>query len=641
MKVGILTVSDTCSKGEAEDISGPLLKQMVQDDPNLEADVSLTKCVPDEIVDIKRVLVTWADVEQADLILTTGGTGFAARDVTPEATVSVLDKTAPGIVAAMLNGSLAVTPLASLSRPAAGIRGKTIIVNMPGSKKAVKECLGFIRPALRHAVDLLQDRKKPVVSTHAALQGGSHHAHVCPHVVGGSSHDGKLSDGVAGRPRQSTWPMITVKEAQDKIFSECLLMMKENGGCGDGLNILGTELVNYRETLGRVLCQDVVAKDPLPPFPASIKDGYAVIANDGAGIRKVRGEASAGCDPAMDLLSKNEVFRINTGAPVPPGADAVVMVEETKLIKKTEDGKEELEIEVLKAPKIGQDIRPIGSDIALGETVLSKGTILGPGEVGLLAAVGVTNCKVSKLPRVAVLSTGNEIQEPGEDLLPGHIRDSNKTTLLSLLSNSPVTPIDAGIAKDDLETLTGALKSALKNSDVLVTTGGVSMGDRDLLRQVLVDNFDAKIHFARVNMKPGKPTTFATCVLDGKMKLVIGLPGNPVSATVTCHLYVLPAARLLSGISAPIPGTVRAKLVCTSPIPLDPRPEYVRVQLSMTPGIAVAEAKPTGNQISSRLASMANANGLLLLPPRSESMNEAVSGLECDAILIGYLRIKI
>merc|ERR1719419_1132947 len=435
--------------------------------------------------------------------------------------------------------------------------------------------------------------------------------------------------------------MITVKEAQDKIFSECLLMMKENGGCGDGLNILGTELVNYRETLGRVLCQDVVAKDPLPPFPASIKDGYAVIANDGAGIRKVRGEASAGCDPAMDLLSKNEVFRINTGAPVPPGADAVVMVEETKLIKKTEDGKEELEIEVLKAPKIGQDIRPIGSDIALGETVLSKGTILGPGEVGLLAAVGVTNCKVSMLPRVAVLSTGNEIQEPGEDLLPGHIRDSNKTTLLSLLSNSPVTPIDAGIAKDDIETLTGALKSALKNSDVLVTTGGVSMGDRDLLRQVLVDNFDAKIHFARVNMKPGKPTTFATCVLDGKMKLVIGLPGNPVSATVTCHLYVLPAARLLSGISAPIPGTVRAKLVCTSPIPLDPRPEYVRVQLSMTPCVAVAEAKPTGNQISSRLASMANANGLLLLPPRSESMKEAVSGLECDAILIGDLRIKI
>merc|ERR1711892_1418877 len=610
IKVGILTVSDSCSRGEAEDLSGPLLQQLVLEDSSLNGEVTVTNCVPDIIEDIRRVLVSWSDGGLADIILTTGGTGFAARDVTPEATLSVLDKQAPGIVTSMLVGSLSVTPLAALSRPAAGIRGKTVIVNMPGSKKAVKECFGFIRPALRHAVDLLQDRKKPVVATHAALQGSMARSHVCPHQVGGVKNlDGNGSEGVAGRPRQSAWPMITVQEAQDRVFSECKNMIRNmnKDGCNE-MNILGTELVMYRDSLGRVLCQDVVAKDPLPPFPASIKDGYAVIAKDGAGIRKVIGDASAGCDPGMGKLSNLEVIRINTGAPVPPGADAVVMVEETNLVKKTDDGKEELEIEIMKAPQIGQDIRPIGSDIALGESVLS---------------------------------TGNEIQEPGEDLLPGHIRDSNKTTLLALLASNGVDAVDAGIAKDDLETLTSALQSALEKSDVLVTTGGVSMGDRDLLRQVLVANFGAEIHFARVQMKPGKPTTFATCTVNNQPKLIIGLPGNPVSATVTCHLYVLPAARLLAGFTRPLPGKVRAKLVTQGPLPLDPRPEYSRVQLSFRPGSAVAEAVPTGNQISSRLASMANANGLLILPPRSDTMKEAPVGLECDAILIGNVMINL
>ena len=142
-------------------------------------------------------------------------------------------------------------------------------------------------------------------------------------------------------------------------------------------------------------------------------------------------------------------------------------------------------------------------------------------------------------------------------------------------------------------------------------------------------------------MKPGKPTTFATCTVNNQPKLIIGLPGNPVSATVTCHLYVLPAARFLAGFTRPLPGKVRAKLVTNSPLPLDPRPEYTRVQLSFRPGSAVADAVPTGNQISSRLASMADANGLMLLPPRSDLVKEAPVGLECDVIVIGSIRMTI
>ena len=166
------------------------------------------------------------------------------------------------------------------------------------------------------------------------------------------------------------------------------------------------------------------------------------------------------------------------------------------------------------------------------------------------------------------------------------------------------------------------------------------MGDRDLLRQVLVSQFGAKIHFARVNMKPGKPTTFASCRVGGKPRLVLGLPGNPVSASVTSHLYLLPAARLLSGLSQPLPGRLRGRLVTEGPLSLDPRPEYLRVRLTFPGGSAVGEARPTaGNQMSSRQASMTQANGLLVLPARSQAMTEVASGYEADVILIGDLRL--
>jgi len=632
MRVAVLTVSDSCSRGEAQDKSGPLLASLVT---KLGGQVVATECCPDDQTAIRRHLVSWADSGKVDLILTTGGTGFAERDVTPEATAAVLEKQAPGLVTAMLSGSLKVTPLAALSRPAAGVRGKTIIVNMPGSSKAVEECFSFLAPALPHAVSLLTDKKKAVTTCLALQSEGAKPArpHVCPHATAPKE---ELGVGVAGRARISQWPMITVDQAQKMVLDQCSSMMHEE----KGVMVLATEAVNFRSALGRVLCQQVEAKDPLPPFPASIKDGYAVIASDGPGVRQVRGEASAGASPHMAPLASGEVIRINTGAPVPPGADAVVMVEETKLVEATEEG-EEVKVEILtKNVEVGQDIRPVGSDIREGEVVLGCGALMGPGEVGLLAAVGVTEVQVAVAPSVAVLSTGNELQEPGEKLKEGHIRDSNKTTLITLLKSKGFEATDAGVAKDDLKSLTAALKSALEKCDLLVTTGGVSMGDRDLLRQVLVDQFGAEIHFARVAMKPGKPTTLASLHLNGKKRLVLGLPGNPVSATVTCHLYVLPALRKLSGQRSPLPGKLRAKLAVDQPLSLDPRPEYARVQLSFAPGSAVASAIPTGNQISSRLASMADANGLLLLPPRGDgSRSMAAPGLECDAILIGDLRI--
>ncbi|XP_023335132.1 gephyrin [Eurytemora carolleeae] len=626
IRVGILTVSDTCSTGDAVDLSGPLLCELSE--KNLGVVVNRA-CVPDNLEQIRRILVSWSDTDTVDLILTTGGTGFGPRDVTPEATLSILERSAPGLIHCMLSGSLSKTPLAALSRPAAGTRGATIIVNLPGSKKAVGECFGFLLPVLRHAVDLVRDRKPAVKLTHDKLQGDIP-VHSCPH-----QHKEHIPGvGVAGRARESPYPMISVEEAQNLVLFQSRNLLTKVGS----LQVLGTEKVSYLNGLGRILAQDVLASDPLPPFPASIKDGYAVISGDGAGVRTVRGESSAGYDPDMEPLKPGEIVRINTGAPVPPGADAVVMVENTKLVQATSDG-EEISVEILVSPTPGLDIRPVGSDISEYEKVLSSGNLLGPGEVGVLAAVGVTEVEVTKLPVVTLLSTGNEIQPPGEKLKPGHVRDSNKTTLACLLRDQGFPVLDAGIARDNIPDLTSCLAAALQNTDILVTTGGVSMGDRDLLRQVLVSEFNATIHFARVNMKPGKPTTFATCTVQGKKKLILGLPGNPVSATVTCHLYVLPACRVLAGQTSPLPGRVRARLVSSYPAKLDPRPDYQRVCLSFKTGSSVGSATPTGNQISSRLTSVALANGLIILPPKTDKLKEIPVGSsdEFDVILIGGL----
>jgi len=627
-RVGVLTVSDTCSAGQAIDSSGPLLVKLATESLGT---VVRTACVPDSVTDIRRILVSWSDSEVLDVILTTGGTGFGGRDVTPEATSSILERSAPGLVHCMLAGSLAVTPLAALARPAAGTRNKTIIVNMPGSKKAVAECFGFLAPVLGHAVDLMKNKATSVKKTHSDLQGIPTHS--CPHGNSTSKHQGgNGAGGVAGRPRESPYPMISVEEAQTIVLDQCRALLSKDGS-------LGTERISYLDGLGRILSQDITATDPLPPFPASMKDGYAVISRDGAGVRQVRGESSAGYSPDLEPIKCGEIVRINTGAPVPPGADAVVMVENTKLAKANSEGEEE-EVEILVAPVPGLDIRPVGSDIQSGEQVLTRGDLLCPGELGVLATVGATTIQVNKLPTVALLSTGNEIQSPGEKLEPGHVRDSNKTTLLTLLKQQGIPIVDGGICKDDLASLTAGVRSALTSADVLVTTGGVSMGDRDLLRQVLVSEFGATIQFARVNMKPGKPTTFATLVVEGKKKLVFGLPGNPVSAAVTCQLYVLPACRLLSGQQSPLPGKLRARINNAASVRLDLRPEYQRVHVRFEKGQSVGVATPTGNQISSRLTSVARANGLLILPGKSDALKELPPNCneEFDVILIGDVR---
>uniref|UniRef100_A0A7N8Y5V2 Gephyrin n=1 Tax=Mastacembelus armatus TaxID=205130 RepID=A0A7N8Y5V2_9TELE len=749
IRVGVLTVSDSCFRNLAEDRSGINLKDLVHDPSLLGGMIAAYKIVPDEIDEIKETLVDWCDEKELNLILTTGGTGFAPRDVTPEATKEVIEREAPGMSLAMLMGSLNVTPLGMLSRPVCGIRGKTLIINLPGSKKGSQECFQFILPALPHAIDLLRDavvkvkeaadeledlpspppplspppnssprrqtedkgvqceeedeekKDSGVASTEdsssshitatsiaAKVPGqrdglgtmfSSHHLHLIPDSIisrgvqvlprdtaslsttpsespraqatsrlstascptpkvskNSQTHINKRHSAVditkvARRHRMSPFPLTSM----DKAFITVLEMTA----------VLGTEIINYREGMGRVLAQDVYAKDNLPPFPASVKDGYAVRAADGPGDRFIIGESQAGeqvffCPACVSVqpthtVMPGQVMRVTTGAPIPCGADAVVQVEDTELLRESEDGTEELEVRILVQARPGQDIRPIGHDIKRGECVLAKGTHMGPSEIGLLATVGVTEVEVQKFPVVAVMSTGNELLNPEDDLHPGKIRDSNRSTLLATIQEHGYPTINLGIVGDNPDDLLNALNEGISRADVIITSGGVSMGEKDYLKQVLDIDLHAQIHFGRVFMKPGLPTTFATLDIDGARKLIFALPGNPVSAVVTCNLFVIPALRKMQGILDPRPTIIKARLSCD--VKLDPRPEYHRCILTWHHQEPLPWAQSTGNQVSSRLMSMRSANGLLMLPPKTEQYVELHKGEVVDVMVIGRL----
>ena len=626
-----LTVSDRCFIGAAQDVSGARVRSLINDGSLIDGEVTVVDCIPDEKVEITSKLTGWCDKMDINIILTVGGTGFSPRDVTPEATKQVIQREAPGLSVAMIKGSLDITPLAMLSRPVCGIRNKSLIINLPGSPKAAEENLRIIAPSLQHAVDLIHGLKN-AETTHKKMQSESsetptshshhhqhrsHQSHSCPH------HS--LPGAVAHRPRQSEFPMIKVNHAQSIVLEHCQPLVMEK--------------VHFLDGIDRILGTDVFSHDPLPPFPASMKDGYAVIAADGPGLKKVLGVSIAGSRPQEVTVRPGYCARISTGAPLPMGADSVVMVEETRLISASDDGRTEIEIEILSnSIQHGQEIRPVGSDIREGEKVLAKGTLLTASDIGVLAAVGAMEIDVNALPTVAVLSTGNELEESKPNLQHGFIRDSNRPTLLSLFKQNGFTTIDAGIAYDDVDIIKTHVENALQRADILVSTGGVSMGEKDLIRHVLTSHFQARVHFGRVDMKPGKPTTFATCQFQGKTKLIFGLPGNPVSAVVTAYLYVLPACRKIAGHQKPLPTVIKAqwKATTSSPYSLDSRPEYHRVSLLWDEASdrRVTVALSTGNQISSRLLSLSNANGLAILPAKSHEMSCIADGTMVDVIVI-------
>ncbi|KAL2240012.1 UNVERIFIED_CONTAM: Molybdopterin biosynthesis protein CNX1 [Sesamum indicum] len=397
--------------------------------------------------------------------------------------------------------------------------------------------------------------------------------------------------------------------------------------------------VPIHQALGKVLAQDVAAPDPLPPYPASIKDGYAVVASDGPGEYPVITEARAGDDGIDVKVTPGTIAYVTTGGPIPDGADAVVQVEDTIPVGSADPKR----VRILKQVAQGLDIRPVGCDIAKDDVILKLGERLGAAEIGLLATAGIVAVKVYPTPKIAVLSTGDELVEPtNESLKRGQIRDSNRAMILAAAVQQQCEVLDLGIAHDDEKEIEGILERAFSSGiDILLTSGGVSMGDRDFVKPLLEKK--GRVYFHKVCMKPGKPLTFAE-ILPGSTEdradtkiLAFGLPGNPVSCLVCFHLFLVPTIRHLSGWAHPHLPRVHARL--KQSIMADRvRPEFhratVRWEFNGVTDISGFVAESTGNQISSRLLSMKSANALLEVPPMG---NLIPSGTYVVAVIISDL----
>jgi molybdopterin molybdotransferase len=357
---------------------------------------------------------------------------------------------------------------------------------------------------------------------------------------------------------------------------------------------LGSEPVALRDALGRVLAADVSAHEDVPPFDSSAMDGFAVIAGPGAELEVVD-ESRAG-HPAQRSLAGGQAIAISTGAQIPAGADAVVPIERVQ----QSDGRV-----IVPDTEPGANVRRSGDDIRRGQPVLRAGTEIGPAELAVAASLGHAELPCSLRPRVAVLVTGDELVDPGRPLAPGQIRNSNAIALVTLAERAGAEVVGSEIVRDTLEATTAALSSGLERADVLCISGGVSVGPHDHVKPALAE-LGVEERFWRVALKPGKPTWFGT----RGSQLVFGLPGNPVSAMVTFHLFARPALRALAGAA---PGTGRTGAILDEPLRRsERRDELVRCTLrAEADGWHVAPTRD--DQSSHLLTSMLGADAFAVV----------------------------
>ena len=407
------------------------------------------------------------------------------------------------------------------------------------------------------------------------------------------------------RPIRTSSPyrMVPIEEALESILARS--------------HPLGAEVVDALRADGRALAESVCSTEPIPSELRSAVDGYAVRAIDVGDRTLVHEEIAAGLRSPVELMPR-EAVRIMTGGALPAGADAVVMVEDTE----ERNGK----VVVRRDVNSGANVHRPGQDIARDQTVLEAGAPLGPAEIGLLATVGRVRVSVYRRPRIAVLATGDELVEPWQTPPAGCTRDSNRYALLAASREAGAEPVWSGVARDDERELAGRFDQALASADVVITSGGVSMGTRDLIKPLLERL--GEIHFGRVNFKPGKPLTFAT-VGD---RMVFGLPGYPVSSLVTFEVFVRPALMKMQGRKNVLRARVEVEL--EHELRPDPaRPEYQRALVRERSGRLYA--RTTGAQGSSRLLSMSGANALLPVAPSDTSIPV---GARVPALLTGEVR---
>ncbi len=518
LKAAVLVMSDTVSKGTSEDLSGKLIVDRLIKE---KFDVVDYKIIPDDTDVIEKSLINYADNMKLDIVLTTGGTGISKRDNTPEAMLRVIEKEIPGISEAIRAFGQERMPYSMLSRGKAGLRGNTLIINMPGSKGGVCDSLDVLFPVILHSF-------KPI----------------------------------------------------------------------------GTKITPLSKSLGYVLSESIKSKYNVPLFDNSSVDGYGVrisdikrtSANSPVKLKLVR-EIKAG-DFSEYKLKRGEVLKIFTGAMVPKSVDAVVM-KEYSVIK---NGYVYLNKSVNKR----ENIRVEGEEFKKNSVILTKGTPLTPPILGLIASLGYSKIKVYIKPKVSIIITGSELVPPGAKLSKGKIYDSNSFAIAACLKELGVQNIRIIHVKDKKNKIKSEIKKALKSSDLIITIGGVSVGDYDFVKDVLKE-LKVKTFFTKVSMKPGKPNCFGVY----RKKIIFGLPGNPVSALVSFHQFIRPA--LLKMMGANISDDLNLNAILSADLKKNsPRLEFIRGYLKQNNGSLIAY--PTLGQGSHMLGGIANANCLIYFP---------------------------
>jgi molybdenum cofactor synthesis domain-containing protein len=387
--------------------------------------------------------------------------------------------------------------------------------------------------------------------------------------------------------------MIPLHEAQEAVLAGC--------------QPLDPQLVAYHEMTGRVLAQDIVAPENVPPFNNTAVDGYAVRSIDAHTTPvelRVVDTLAAGAEPKI-AVGEHEAIRIMTGAPLPAGADAVVMVEDTQRVGETH-------VNILRAAKMHDGIRDAGSDVRAGETVFVSGTVLNAAGIGVLASVNARTVRAFPRARVALLSTGDELVVDGSPLRIGQIRESNLTMLHSMIADTGCDVINLGVVRDDEAELERVLREVSQRCDAIVTSGGVSMGDFDVVKAVL--SRIAEMQWMQMAVKPAKPFAFGLLSDAQRRVPVFGLPGNPVSSMISFELLARPALRKMMGHTQDLlRPTVRA--VADAPLRRKPdgKVHFMRVFAHFADDGRL-HVRDSGPQGSHQLAATAAANGLALVP---------------------------